>query len=105
MRQEVLDYYDGLNIPIKKMINVGLTRKNLTAAAVKTAAVEVYEDIRSGKLKIPNIRVAWEVFSRAKTARVESDAKESQVIKDMKRELAYLKLPWWKKLKRRMRHE
>jgi hypothetical protein len=97
MKQEILDYYAALNIPVSKMINVGITRRNLTAAAVKTAAAEIYEEIKSGKLKISDIRIAWEIFARAKTVKIENDAKESQVIKELKKEIAYLRLPWWKK--------
>ena|SRR3990167_6859587 len=66
MKQEIIDYYDGLNIPVSKMIYIGTTRRNLTAGAVKKAAAEVYEEIISGTLTIPQIRIAWEVFARAK---------------------------------------
>ena len=103
MKQEILDYYESLNIPLRRMINIGVTKKNLTAAAVKAAAIEVYEERQAGTLTVPDLRIAWEVFARAKNVKIDADAKENNLIKELRKEIVYLKLPWWKKMMRRMK--
>jgi hypothetical protein len=73
MKQEAIDFYAKHKIPVSKMINIGVGRKRLTAESIKLAASEVYEDISNGKVDLRPIRIAWEVYARAKYKQVEAD--------------------------------
>jgi hypothetical protein len=83
-----------------KMIQVGVNRNSLTAASINAAAEALYDEIQGG-LVIKPIRLAWEVFSRAKTLKGTVEAKERDEIAALKTELEFYKLPWWRRIGRR----
>lgn len=100
MNQEIEDFYAGNKIPIAKMVMVGVSRRGLSESAIIHAAEAVYSDVQAGKIITP-IRLAWEVYSRAKTMR----GYEMQEIKQLTEKVAALeaelKMPWYKRLFRR----
>jgi hypothetical protein len=105
MKQEIIDFFAGHNIEMSKMINIGVNRHGLTAEAVKRAAEDIHQRIQSGE-DIRPIRLAWEVFAKAKTLNVSAAKKEAdkeKKIKELKAEIAELKTPFWKKLIRRFK--
>ena len=99
MNEAIEEFYRQNHIPIGKMISIGVSKMNLTSAAIKEAAKQVYDDIQSG-IQIRPIRYAWEVYARAKHLRTEAEAKENERIAALEKELAYYKQPFWKRLRR-----
>lgn len=65
MKREVIDFYAMNKTPLEHMVAAGVHRKNLTSASITSAAEALYEEIQGG-LVIPPVRIAWEIFSRAK---------------------------------------
>lgn len=105
MKQEIIDFFAEHNLHISKMINIGISRHDLTAEAVKRAAEDVFQRVQDGE-EIRPIRLAWEVFAVAKTLKVSAAKKEAdkgKKIAELKAEIAELKTPWWKKLIRRFK--
>jgi len=75
MKREAIDFYRANNTPLEKMVLIGVNRKDLTEASVTAAAELLYEDIQDG-LRIPSVRIAWEVFSRARVLKGHVEKKE-----------------------------
>lgn len=71
------EYYRSLNISIERMVFIGVHRRNLSEVSIRKAAREVFEEIELGTLIIPDIRVAWEVFARAKHLKVKDESEIS----------------------------
>jgi hypothetical protein len=65
MKREAIDFYKENNTPLEKLIVIGVERKGLTAASITTGAEQLHTEIQGG-LNVPSVRIAWEVFSRAK---------------------------------------
>jgi hypothetical protein len=123
MNQEVLDFYAKQNIPVGRMVHVGVTKRGLTSGKIREAATAVYQEIHAGTLNIVPIRMAWEIYARAKHLKgdevseiqklketiqqiVETSAKETGVLNDKIKELeAELSLSWYKKVLRRFKNE
>lgn len=71
MRQEVIDFYREHKVPIGKMVQVGVRRKGLAAESIKESAESVYDDIAEGRLNIKPIQIAWEVYGRSSSTRLD----------------------------------
>ncbi len=93
MRQEVIDFYERNNVPIPKMIQAGVSRRNLSVASIEAVAESLYDEIVKGREYRP-IRLAWDVFSKAK-------AMKAVVTAELQRKLEWYEQPWWKKIFRR----
>jgi len=65
MKREAIEFYEANKTPLEKLVLVGVNRKDLTKESVIAAAEQLYEDILDG-LNVMPVRIAWEVFSRAK---------------------------------------
>lgn len=65
MKRETIDFYAANKTPVEKLVLIGVNRKDLTETSVIAAAEQLYDEIQGG-LKVLPVRVAWEVFSRAK---------------------------------------
>jgi len=99
VNEEVKHFYLENKTPIEKIIAIGTSRHGLTAAAIKEAAKQVYQSIQDGE-DIPQIRVAWKVYSLAKQLKITVDAEENDEIAKLKKELAWYKQSWWKRVGR-----
>jgi hypothetical protein len=86
MKQGIIDFYAANNTPISKMIVVGSGRKGLSAESINSAAEQIYDEIKAGN-DLRSIRLAWEVYSRAK--RIMADTEKQAEIK---------RRPWWKRI-------
>jgi len=75
MQREAIDFYRDNKTPLEKLVMIGVNRKDLTEASVTAAAELLYEDIQGG-LKVPSVRIAWEVFSRARVLKGHVEKKE-----------------------------
>ena len=103
MKQEILDFYANNNLPVGRMVHVGVIRRGLTADAVRKAAEVVYQEIHDGTLKIEPIRIAWEVYSRAKHLRGDENTEVEVLKKEISRLKMELNMPWHQKLMRRFK--
>lgn len=118
LRKEIEAFYRDNKTPIEKLIAVGVSRRGLAAPAIKEAAEAVYIDIEQG-LEVRPIRIAWEVFSRAKriqgatdvASQAKQEHKENKEIQRLEGDIvalretlsqykAYCALPWWKRVRR-----
>lgn len=99
MRQEVIDFYDAMKIPVERMVQVGVRRKGLDADSVRESAEKVYEDIKNG-MEIRQIRIAWEVYGRSKPERIRSNRLADVYVKveSIEKKLDEHMMPWYKKL-------
>ena len=77
MKREAIDFYTANKTPLEKLVIIGVNRKDLTEASVTAAAELLYEDIQDG-LRIPSVRIAWEVFSRARVLKGHVEKKRSE---------------------------
>ena len=102
MDQKILDYYAGMKVPVHKMVFIGQTRRGLSAAAIEEAAKQLYDEIQDG-LEVRQIRLAWEVYARARKVKTQADAKERDEMKKLRERLAWLEQPWYKRVFRRMK--
>jgi len=75
MKREAIDFYTANKTPLEKLVMIGVNRKDLTKESVTAAAEQLYDEIQGG-LKIPQVRVAWEVFSRARVLKGHVEKKE-----------------------------
>lgn len=75
MKREVIDFYADNKTPMEKLINIGVNRKGLTEASITAAAEVLYDEIQGGLNVLP-VRIAWEVFSRAKILKGYVEKKE-----------------------------
>jgi len=101
MKQEITEFYNKSNIPIERMVAIGVARQNLTREAIQEAASVLYNEIKCG-LEIKPIRVAWEVFARAKHLVIQAKASEDTRLKSLQSEVnrlhKYIRQPWYKRL-------
>jgi len=102
MDQKILEFYAGMKVPIHKMVFVGQTRRGLSAAAIEAAAEQLYGEIQDG-LEVRQIRLAWEVYARARKVKTQADAKERDEMTKLRERLAWLEQPWYKRVFRRMK--
>ena len=100
MKEEIEKFYADNNTPISKMVAVGVGRMYLTPASVRQAAEQVYADIQNG-LEIKPIRIAWEVYGRAKSLKIVAEKTEHDRITKLEDELKWYRLPWRKRIFRR----
>jgi flagellar motility protein MotE (MotC chaperone) len=75
MRREIIDFYTDNKTPMEKLINIGVNRKGLTEASIIAAAEQLYGETQNG-LHVPPVRIAWEVFSRARILKGHVEKKE-----------------------------
>jgi ribosomal protein S17 len=75
MKREAIDFYAENKTPMEKLISIGVNRKGLSTASITAAAEQLYDEIRGG-LKVMPVRVAWEVFSRARILKGHVEKKE-----------------------------
>lgn len=99
--EEARAFFASNKIPIDKMAAVGTYRLQLSAEAVEEAAQRVFEDVQEGR-EIPQIRLAWQVYSLAKRLKATTDARERREMEAMRRRLAWLEQPWYRRIFRRM---
>ena len=100
MKREAIEFYEANQTPLEKLVLVGVNRKDLTEASVTAAAELLYEDIQGG-LKVPSVRIAWEVFSRARVLKGHVEKKELDRTIGYLKELEWYHQPWWKTIFRR----
>ncbi len=96
MNADAKQFFSDQKIPIEKIILVGTTRRNLSAASIEAAAESLYVDIMAGA-QYRQIRLAWEVYSRAKRLKMKDDQADRDELKAIKKRLKRLELPWWKR--------
>jgi len=65
MKREAIEFYEANQTPLEKLVLIGVNRKDLTKESVTSAAEQLYDEIQGG-LKVLPVRIAWEVFSRAR---------------------------------------
>ena len=108
MRKEVKQYYANMNLPVEKLVSVGI-RKGYSSGAIKQAAEELYDEMHAPAVYgyIEPIRIAWMVYDRAKlveTVRAENYneliQKLIEGIGEIKAELTKKKVPWHEKVLR-----
>lgn len=110
MRQEVVDFYRGNNTPIEKIVNIGVCRHGHSEESLRKAAENLYDEIQAG-LEVRPIRIAWEVFSRAKlvrAAKAEGEQGELSRLSDeneILREKLSQNSTWWDKLSQPQPHQ
>lgn len=103
MKDEIKHFYLENKTPIEKIIAIGTSRHGLNSASIKEAAKQVYQAIQDGE-DIPQIRVAWRVYSLAKQLKITVDAEENDEIAKLKKELDWYKQSWWKRVFRSPAH-
>lgn len=100
MKQEVIDFYKIHKIPIEKMVQVGTERRRLSAPNIRQAAENLYNEILDG-LELKPIQLAWEVYKRAAHIGAVSEEDKARdyesIISKMAAEIAYYKMPFYKK--------
>jgi hypothetical protein len=75
MKREAIDFYRDNKTPLEKLVMIGVNRKDLTKESVTSAAEQLYDEIQGG-LKVLPVRIAWEVFSRARVLKGHVEKKE-----------------------------
>ena len=104
MKREAIDFYTANKTPLEKLVLIGAHRKDLTEASVTTAAEQLYDEIQGG-LKVLPVRIAWEVFSRARVLKGHVEKKELDRTIGYLKELEWYHQPWWKTIFRRPPNE
>lgn len=97
MKKEAVSFFEENLLPVSRLIHIGVTRRQLTAAAIKKAAEELYKDIEEEKVSIPRIRMAWEIFNKAREMKITEEKNEHEAIKLLKKKVEWYEQPWWKK--------
>ena len=75
MKREAIEFYEANQTPLEKLVLIGVNRKDLTKESVTSAAEQLYDEIQGG-LKVLPVRIAWEVFSRARVLKGHVEKKE-----------------------------
>ncbi len=104
MKQEIIDFYKRNKMPLPKVIWVGVNKRNLSSASIEVAAEALYDEIQNGR-EVRPIRLAWEIFSRAKILRAVADKKENDKIGELERKLEWYQKPWWQRIFRSLPNE
>lgn len=94
---EIDNFFADNKIPLKNIVMVGVRRHGLPAPAIREAAESIYNDVQAGR-QIDPIRLAWEVYALAKQLKAAGIVSEKEKIAALERELAYYKLPWWRRI-------
>jgi hypothetical protein len=103
MKQEVINFYKENNTPMEKLIAIGMNRRGLTLASVISGAEQLYSEIQDGLQVLP-VRIAWEVFSRAKVLKGTVEKKELDKTIELENENAVLRAEYGI-LELNMKHE
>lgn len=69
MRREANDFFLIHKVPINRMVRVGIN-KGLEKQSIVDAAEKLYDEVKNG-LEIDPIRIAWEVYARASSTRLD----------------------------------
>ena len=78
MRAEVEEFYAENNLPIDRIIDVGVVNHGLHKEYQKTALEQVYRQVKSGELYVARHQIAWRVWEVARDLR-SRDRRESHV--------------------------
>ena len=90
MKKEIRDFYTSKELHLSKLIERGKLR-NLTKAQVESAAIIIYDRIRSGD-EMKTIKIAWEVWALAKLIGSQKILDEDATIEGLKNSLQRRKL-------------
>lgn len=97
MNDEVKHFYLENKTPIEKIIAIGMNKMGLSRASLEEALERVYDDIQGGE-EIKPIRVAWKVYALAKQLKIADEVRDMKELENLKKELAWYKQPWWKRV-------
>lgn len=115
MRREVNDFFLIHKIPINRMVRVGIN-KGLEKQSIIDAAEKLYDEVKNG-LEIDPIRIAWEVYARASSTRLDvnpaslsavmnavekSEEKMITELREIRAAMKEYETPWYKRLWRKI---
>jgi len=103
VKDEIIHFYLENKTPIDKIIAIGMNKMELTRASIEEALERVYDEIQGGE-EVKPIRVAWKVYALAKHLKITDDTKDTTELENLKKELAWYKQPWWKRVFRSPAH-
>lgn len=86
MKRDAIDFYRENNTPLEKLVVIGVNRRDLTKESILNAAEQLYDETQNG-LNVPPVRIAWEVFSRAKILKGHVEKEELDKTIELENEL------------------
>jgi hypothetical protein len=90
MDQTIKDFFALHNLPVSKIISIGRDKRKLSEAAIIEAMGQVHDEVKSGISTIPPIRLAWEIYDRAKKIKHDAESKESNLVEYLQGEIKEL---------------